>query len=118
MPYKRRITKERDGQITSEAVEIYRRGLKAMRRGDDDVLRDFSYRLAGELGLKPWMTCPLDTIGHTAPAGWEDTDREREDWHRSKALANRLEKALRARRRATREARKAAAAVPDQPPPG
>jgi len=100
VPYKRRGTKARDGQITDAAVELYRRGLKSMRRDDEDVLADFSGRLARELGLRPWCTCPLDTIGYSEPPEWEREGLAAEDWYRSAAIRDQLEAALRDKRRA------------------
>jgi hypothetical protein len=103
--------------ISPEAVTLFERGKRLIARGDEDApaLRDISLQLAMELKLRPWMTCPLDTLRYSEPAEGMDTEREREDWYRSAGIRDQLEAALKARRRAEREARKKAA--PDQPTP-
>jgi hypothetical protein len=107
--------------ISPDAITLFERGKRLIARGDYDApaLRDISYQLAVELKLKPWLCCPLvDCVGYSEPAEWMDSDREREDWFRSAAIRDQLEQALKARRKAEREARKKAAEnMPKQPTP-
>jgi len=107
MPYKRRGgSKQREHVITPQAVELYARAKRLARsNGNASELNDVSYALAAELKLRPWMTCPLDIValGYSRPE-WEADD---EWWWKSAALADELETALQAKRKAEREARKA-----------
>jgi len=103
--------------ITPTAVSLYERAKRLIARGNEDApaLRDISYELAVELKLKPWMVCPLDTLGFTAPSPWEG-----DSWWQAAALADELEEALKARREAARKAKraqKAAEPPPPSPPP-
>lgn len=101
--------------ITPAAVELYARAKRLIQRGEKqhrDELVDISRQLAVELKLRPWQTCPLDTIGFAGPSPWEGPS-----WWQSAALADELEVALRERRRAERARRKAAEPPPDQPTP-
>jgi hypothetical protein len=111
MPFKRRISKARDGAITDVAVTLYERARKLARRpateANERALNDLSYQLGAELGLKPWMTCPLETLGYAKPA-YEDA----EDWSHATEIAEALTAALRARRKACR-----AAETPPEPAP-
>jgi hypothetical protein len=117
MPTRRTpITRSPGPLVTPAAVEIYARAKRLIQRGEEqhaDELNELSYQLALELNLKPWATCPLDTIGYNKPAAWEDG----EDWWQAAALADELAAALKARRKAERAARKAAAMSTPEPPP-
>src|SRR5262249_23744188 len=120
MPTRRTpITRPPGPYVTPEAVAIYARAKRLIQRGEEqhaDELSELSYRRGAEIGLKPWMVCPLDTLGYSKPAAWEDG----EDWWQGAALVDELEAALKARRKAERAARKAAAApppLPESPPP-
>ncbi len=73
----------RGGQITPEAIELFRRGLQIQERGLDEEWEedggrrreylDLSSALAAALGRnKPWLPCVLD-VGEDVPA-WV-TDR-------------------------------------------
>jgi hypothetical protein len=109
MPYKRRDSgpKAREHQITDAAVTLYERAKKLLRRVESEETRrellDISRGLAIELKLKPWMTCPLDTLGFSGPSQWEG-----DSWWTAAAIADELEAALRARRKAARMAKSAA----------
>jgi len=108
-----------DAIITPEAIAVFERGKRCLARGDDDGLSDASYQLALALRLKPWNECPFDTIGESEPPAWETSEFARTDWRRSKALADQLEQALRDKRKAEREARRAQPQPQaDQSPPG
>lgn len=110
MPYKRRGgAKARENQITDAAVTLYARAKRLIRRGEKQhhyELLDISRQLALELKLRPWVVCPLDTIGFDGPSPWEG-----ESWWQSAAIADELEEALKARRRAERAARRATKAA-------
>jgi hypothetical protein len=102
--------------ISPEAITLFERAKRLIARGEWDApaLRHVSLRLAMELKLRPWMTCPLDTLRYSEPTEGMDTPLEIEDWHRSAGIRDQLEAALKARRRAEREAReKAAGAAPN-----
>jgi len=118
MPTRRTpITRPPGPLITPAAVTLYARAKRLIRRGEEQhaaELNELSYQLALEMNLRPWLVCPLDTIGYSKPAAWEDG----EDWWQAAALADELEAALKARRKAERAARKAAAtSTPESPPP-
>ena len=119
MPFKRRISKARDGAITDASVTLYERARKLLRRPEsaetERALNDLSYQLGAELGLQPWATCPLETLGYSKPS-YEDS----EDWSRAAEIAEALTAALRARRKAARLARRAVPSeptAPEQQPP-
>jgi hypothetical protein len=117
MPVKRRGgSKARAMQVTPKAIALYERGLRLLARGEDHALNTLSYELAAELGLRPWHTCPLDTVSYSAAPDWMRSQVERDDWHRSAGIRDQLEEALRDRRRAQREARPSGG-TPDQPLP-
>jgi hypothetical protein len=110
-------------KITREAVELFRSGLRLLRRPDGEDSReylDICYELDRVLGLRPWEESILNTVGYNEPGEWQNTEAERTDWFRSKDLCRQLDAALAAERKAKREAKrreKAAATAPDQPPP-
>jgi hypothetical protein len=116
MPMKRRIDKSREPTISPQAVELFARAKKLLRRRHseqtENELSDISFALAVELKQLPWMTDVLDTLGFSKPPEWEDANDP--DWHRSAAIAAELETVLRAKRDAEREARRAA--QPSPPP--
>lgn len=90
--------------ISPAAVTLYERAKRLIRRGEEqhhDELITISRDLAIELKLKSWMVCPLDTLGFASPSPWEG-----DSWWQSAAIADELEAALKARRKAEREARK------------
>jgi hypothetical protein len=97
--------------ITPAAVTLFERGKKLLLRPEsvetERALNDLSYQLGAELGLKPWMTCPLEALGYAKPA-YEDA----EDWSHATEIAEALTAALRARRKARR-----AAETPPEPAP-
>jgi len=119
MPVKRRPggPKAHGPQVTPEAIALYERGRQLQRRKwskeTERELTDVSFQLASALKLAPFNECPLDVDTEEPPA-WVRSDFEVADWHRSREIRYQLESALRARRDAAREARRA---VPPSPPP-
>jgi len=107
-------------RITPEAVALFRRGLRLIRRGDEDRREylDVCYKLDRVLGLRPWQEPVLDTVGFDAPPDWMDSGPVIADWHRSANIRRQLEAALTAARKVKRARGDAAASSPpDQRPP-
>ena len=106
-------------RITPEAVALFRRGLRLIRRGDEDRREylDVCYELDRVLGLRPWQEPVLDTVGFDAPPDWMDSGPVIADWHRSANIRRQLEAALAAARKVKRARGDAAASSPpDQRP--
>jgi hypothetical protein len=105
----RRVPIHRPSQptVTDAAVTLYARAKRLLRRPQTDAvhreLQAVSHELAVELKWKPWMVDVIDTIGFAGPSQWEG-----ESWWQAAAVADELEQALRARRKAARMARSAA----------
>jgi len=109
MPVKRRTPKEREFKITPQTVELFRRGVRLIRRpgGEDSrEYRDISVELDRLLQLRPWQEPILDTVNFNAPPDWMSHEMELEDWHRSEDICRHLEAAVRAQDDAAREARR------------
>jgi len=107
-------------RITPEAVALFRRGLRLIRRGDEDRREylDVCYKLDRVLGLRPWQEPVLNTVGFDIPPDWMDSEPVIADWHRSANIRRQLEAALAAARKVKRARRDAAASSPpDQRPP-
>jgi hypothetical protein len=106
MPFKRRVHKLREVQISPEAVALFERGIKLTQRTRseevDRELSDISFELARALGLKPWNDCPLVDCEHKDPPSFLHDGPEVDDWQRSRGIRLELEAALRERRRAAR----------------
>jgi hypothetical protein len=105
VPYKRRVSKERDGQITNAAVALFERGLRRKARGEPlpQELLSLSCQLAVELHLRPWNDCPLLDCDGDKPPPWVTGDLEVSDWWRSKEIRRQLEAAVAAERAARRK---------------
>jgi hypothetical protein len=100
--------------INDAAVVLFERGLRLIARGDDGArLNELSYELAAALKLRPWHTCPFDTVGYSEPPDWMKSLAEHDDWYRSAGIRNQLQLALKARRKARRQSK----AVEGAPPP-
>jgi hypothetical protein len=109
MPYKRRDggPKAREPQITPAAVALYERAQKLLRKPQSDardqILSDLGFDIAAELKLKPWVPNIFNVVGYSKPEPYEDAD----DWWKVAELAEQLEAAVKAKRKAEREARRA-----------
>jgi hypothetical protein len=107
--------------VSPEAVTLFERGAKLMRRKPTEdierALNNVSFELGRVLGLKAWNDCPLTDCDCHSPPPFLDSRDEIEDWWRSRWIREQLEDALRARRKAEREARKAAGQAPAPSPP-
>jgi hypothetical protein len=118
MPMKRRVSKTREPQVTSEAIALYERGrLLQRRKRSEEVQRELTtiaFQLAHALKLQPWDECPLD-VDTEAPPAFMRSELEVADWHRSREIRYQLEQAIRARRDAAREAKRAAGQAASSP---
>ena len=108
-------------RITPRALDPFERGKRLKARGKEDSreFSDVSYALDVELQQKPWQESALD-VDADEPPDYMSTPAEIADYRRARAIRLELEWALRARRKAQREAKraqKAAKDAPDQPTP-
>jgi hypothetical protein len=107
--------------VSPEAVTLFERGAKLMRRKPTEdierALSPVSFELGRVLGLKAWNDCPLVDCDCREPPPFLDTRDEIEDWWRSRWIREQLQDALRERRKAEREARKPAGQAPAPTPP-
>jgi hypothetical protein len=115
MPYKRRVSKDRgEPQINAAAIDLYERARQLQRRKwseqTERELSDVAFRLGAELKLAPYEEDPLDCITEEPPS-FMRSDNEIADWHRSRAIRQMLDDALKARRDAAREAERRAKSV-------
>src|SRR5262249_16125942 len=111
MPFKRRVSKIREVQITSQAVALFERGIKLTQRtrseATDRELSDVSFEAGRGRGLKPWNDCPLVDCEHKDPPSFLG-EHGVEDWQRSRGIRLELEAALRERRQEARGKRQEA----------
>jgi len=107
-------------QITNAALDLFEKGLRLRRRQEwSREIADNAYQLILELGMKPWNEDVFDCDSDTPP-DFMRSPAELEEYARSREIRLELEAALRAKRKAAREAgraQKAAKDAPDQPTP-
>jgi hypothetical protein len=104
-------------RITPRALDLFERGKRLKARGKEErEFSEVSYALDVELQQKPWQESALD-VDTDEPPAYMRTPAEIADYRRARAIRLELEAALRARRKAQREAKRAQNAATDATPP-